>query len=180
MKFDVILAIDEKNWLWKNNSLAWHIPSELKYFKDITTKTIDLSKFNAVVMWKNTWLSLPEKSRPLPNRINCILDRDLKIDDYNNSSIDDFVLYYKSFEHCLADLKNKNNIENIFVIWWASVYNYVINNDNLDKIYITKVQWDYKCDVFFNWIPKNFILSSYSDEFEENNIKFIYEIYTKN
>lgn len=179
MNISMILAVDENNWLWKNNSLAWKLPWEMRYFKEITTKTTDLAKINAVVMWKNTRKSIPWKFRPLDQRINCILDRKLDIESYNNSQIDDMVLYYKSFEHSIEDLSKKENIENIFIIGWAAIYNYVNNNKNIDKIYITKIKWDFDCDIFYDWIPSDFHLESYSDEKEENWIKYRFEVWVR-
>lgn len=177
-KISLILAVDEKNWLWKNNKLAWSLSSDLKYFKNITSSTKDLWKLNAVVMWKNTWESIPEKFRPLPNRVNCILSKTIKFESIK-SKIDDFVIYFNSIESCIEELNKKANLESIFVIWWANIYNQFLNHKNLDKIYLTKVYWDYWCDVFFSWIPENFILESESELLEENSIKFKFLVYKK-
>jgi len=167
-KFSMILAIDSKNWIWKN----------LKHFKKITCDTKDLWKLNAVIMGRKTWKSIPSKFRPLPNRINCILSRNLKYEDIN-SKIDNFVLHFNSFDHCLEELSRKENVENIFLIWWWSLYNQFRNHPNLEKIYLTKVEWDFGCDTFFDWIPNNFIVESYTDIMEENWIKYSFWIYKK-
>jgi len=178
MKFNIILAVDEKNWIWKNNELAWNISSDMKYFKNITTKTSDLAKHNAVIMWRKTWESIPSKYRPLNQRVNCILTRWIKNDDIW-SPIDDFTLYFNSIDHCLSELESKENVENIFIIWWANLYNQVLDNPMLEKIYITKIKWDYNCDVFFDWIPDNFKVESYTDTEEENGVWYSFWIYKK-
>jgi len=170
MKVNLILAIDEKNWLWKNNSLAWNIPSDLKNFKKITSETEDLAKMNAVIMWRKTWESIPKKYRPLHDRINCIITKSIKKNSIW-SEIDDFILYFNSLEKCLSELESKENIEKIFIIWWASLYNDFVWEkflDFVDKIYLTKVKWDFDCDVFFDWIPENFKVEKYSEEHKEN------------
>ncbi len=176
--FSIILAIDEKNWLWKSGNLAWKLSEDMKYFKNITCKTEDLGKLNWVIMWRKTWESIPTKFRPLPNRINSILSKTLKIESCN-SKIDDFVLYFNDFEHCLKELSGKENLENIFVIGWANIYNQVLLHPNLEKIYLTKILWDFNCDVFFNWVPDDFHLKSYTDEMEENGIKYRFEVWSK-
>ena len=178
MKFSIILAVDEKNWIWKDNNLAWKISADMKYFKDITSKTTDLAKMNAVVMWRKTRESIPSKYRPLSQRLNCILTRGIKNDDIG-SPIDDFVLYFNSIERCLSELESKENVENIFIIGWANLYNQVLDNPMLDKIYLTKVKWDYDCDVHFNGIPDNFIVESYTDWEIENGIEYSFWIYKK-
>lgn len=177
-KINMILAIDNKNWLWINWNLAWKLHSDLKKFKEITSITKDLSKFNAVIMWKNTWDSIPSKFRPLSNRINCILSRSIKYESIN-SKIDDFVLYFNSTDNCINELLKKPNLENIFVIGWANIYNQFLSHFSLNKIYLTRVYWDFWCDVSFNWIPNNFKMESSSELFEENWIKFRFELYKK-
>ena len=178
MKFNIILATDSKNWIWKDNNLAWKISEDLKYFKQITENTQDLAKLNAVIMGRKTWESIPSKFRPLPNRINCILSRSLKYED-TNSKIDNYVLHFNDFEHCLEELEKKENVENIFLIGWASLYNQFINHPKLDKIYLTKVEWDYNCDVFFDWVQDNFVVESYTDTKDENWVKFSFWIYKR-
>lgn len=178
MKFSIILAADSKNGIWKNNGLAWKISEDMKYFKKITETTHDLAKLNWVIMWRKTWESIPAKYRPLPNRINCILSRTLKTES-TDSDINDYVLYFNEFEHCLTELEKKENIENIFLIWGWSLYNQFLNHPKLEKIYLTKIEWNYDCDVFYDWIPDNFIVESYTDTMEENWIKYSFWVYKK-
>lgn len=178
MKFSLVLAVDEKGGIWKDGDLAWKIPSDMKYFKDVTSKTTDLAKHNAVIMGRKTWESIPSKFRPLDNRVNCILTSSIKEDDIW-SKIDDFVLYFKSLERSLSEMELRENIENIFVIGWAKVYNEALKSPFLDKIYITKVEWDHGCDVFFDWVPENFTVESYTDTEEDNWYKFSYWVYKK-
>jgi len=172
--FSIILATDDKLWIWRNNNLAWSIKEDMKYFRDITSITSDKSKKNALIMGRKTWESIPEKFRPLPGRINCILTRKITKIEENNS-----IFYFNSINKCLEKLSKNKNIENIFVIWWANLYNQVLDNPKLDKIYITKIKWNHNCDVFFDWIPESFILESTSEEKEENDIKFKFEVYKK-
>jgi dihydrofolate reductase len=63
-----------------NGDLPWQVagkrlPNDLKYFRKMTTETRDPSKVNAVVFGRRTWESVPEKHRPLKNRINYVLTR---------------------------------------------------------------------------------------------------------
>ncbi|MDD2907293.1 MAG: dihydrofolate reductase [Candidatus Gracilibacteria bacterium] len=178
IRFSMILAVDDKNGIGKSGDLAWKLPADLKYFKKITSETTDLGKMNAVVMGLNTWKSIPSKFRPLEDRINCILSKDLKYDNMG-SEIDNFVLYFNSFEHCLSELESKENIENIFVIGGAMLYNYALKSDLLEKIYITRVKGDFNCDVHFDGIPSDFVLESYTDYETENGIEYTFQVYKK-
>ena len=130
-------------------------------------------------MWRKTWESIPSKFRPLSDRINCIITKSVKTNDIG-SKIDNFTLYFNSLTKCLSELETKENLENIFIIGWASLYNDFVRwdlVDFVDKIYLTKVKWDFDCDVFFDWIPKNFKVEEYSEEMEENWFKFSFWTY---
>ena len=50
-------------------TIPWHIPEDITHFKTLTT---DKKYVNIVVMGRKTWESIPEKHKPLSNRINII------------------------------------------------------------------------------------------------------------
>ena len=78
MKIAMIVAMDESGFIGKDGDLPWRMSSDLKRFRDLTTG----DGFNAVVMGRKTWDSLPDSYRPLPERTNIVLSRDssLQID----------------------------------------------------------------------------------------------------
>ena len=45
----------------------------MKYFSRMTKTTKDSTKKNAVLMGRKTWESIPEKFRPLPQRLNIVI-----------------------------------------------------------------------------------------------------------
>lgn len=46
--------------------MPWHVPEDLAHFREVTHG-------HPVIMGRRTWLSLPERFRPLPGRDNIIL-----------------------------------------------------------------------------------------------------------
>ena len=50
------------------NTMPWHLPEDLQHFKDHTLG-------QTVIMGSRTWLSLPERFRPLPGRENIVVSR---------------------------------------------------------------------------------------------------------
>jgi dihydrofolate reductase len=48
--------------------MPWHLPEDLRHFREVTAGA-------TVVMGRTTWLSLPERFRPLPGRANVVLSR---------------------------------------------------------------------------------------------------------
>ncbi len=172
-KIHMILALDSNNGLWKDWDLAWRIPEDMKYFKEITTGEWDTK--NAVIMWRKTWDSIPEKFRPLPWRINAILSRSYTPEDnYWN------ICKYSSVESSIEKLSKRDGVADIFILWGAQIYNYVLEKNLVDTMYLTRVKWNFDCDVF---VDIDF------DQFEEesiwewqeskNGIKFRFEVYTR-
>lgn len=66
MKISLIAAISENKVIGRDNDLPWHIPEDLKRFKEIT-------KGHSVIMGRKTYESI---GRLLPNRVNIIITRD--------------------------------------------------------------------------------------------------------
>lgn len=133
MSVTIIAAIGKNRELGKNGDLIWHIPEDLKYFKEKTMgKTI--------VMGKNTFNSLPKL---LPGRKHVILSED---DDFNKDIGDSIVFRDKEklIEYLNTDLKN----EEVFISGGASMYSMFI--DICDKMYLTKIGAEDKdADVYF-------------------------------
>ena len=143
----IIVAADENFGIGKDGKLPWHLKDELKYFKDVTTKTDDHTKQNMVVMGRTTWESIPPEHRPLPNRRNVVLSRNTEYEAVGAETI-----------HTLEGglLVADNTIEKIFVIGGAQVFKSMMERDDLTGIYLTQIHDEYDCDTFFPEIPESF------------------------
>ncbi len=192
-KINIILALDSKNGLWKDGDLAWRIREDMKYFKQITTDPLSnfppkgeriTQKQNAVIMGRKTWDSIPEKYKPLPGRINAILSRSFNYEDNFWE-----ICKYSSLESSIEHLESREDVEDIFVIGGAQIYNLALQKNVVDTIYLTRVEGDYNCDVFLN-IEKKGENIVYEDmefksvsksEWKENKkgIKFRFEVYKR-
>jgi len=62
----MVVAVSRNGVIGRDGTLPWHIPSDLRRFKEITMGT-------AVIMGRKTWESLPRK--PLPGRRNIVITR---------------------------------------------------------------------------------------------------------
>lgn len=170
--FSMILAIDEENGIWKWWTLPWKIKKDMQYFQKTTVETQKPDSINALIMWRKTWESIPEKYRPLPWRINCILTRNK---DYEA----EWASVFHDFDTCLKEISSIETIENIFLIWGSYLYNSFLSHGNLEKIYITHVEWKYWCDVFFDGIPNTFKLHTMSSKQTENDRDYFFATYIK-
>ncbi|XP_023564849.1 dihydrofolate reductase-like isoform X4 [Octodon degus] len=74
-----IVAVSQNMGIGRNGDLPWPLlRNEFNYFQRMTTTTSVEGKQNLVVMSRKTWFSIPEKNRPLKDRINIVLSRELK------------------------------------------------------------------------------------------------------
>ena len=72
-RLTLIAAVSRNGVIGKDNALPWHLPEDLKHFKQLTTG-------HAVIMGRKTWESLPARFRPLPNRSNIVISRNAAFD----------------------------------------------------------------------------------------------------
>ena len=125
----IIAAIADNNAIGKNQQLLWHLPADMKHFKELTTG-------HAIIMGRKTFESLP--NGPLPDRKNVVLTS----------------LPEAGFVNCFAcesmrdalDLCEKE--DEIFIIGGALVYRQALSK--ADKMYITRVHHEFEnADAFF-------------------------------
>lgn len=158
-KIYIVVAVDDKNGIGKNQKLPWHFSKEMKYFKNLTTKTKDPAKKNAVIMGRTTWESIPEKFRPLPNRMNIVLSRNSSYQAIGAS-------VSTSIESAIQ--KIPANIETIFIIGGKSVFEQGLSLSELNGIYLTKIRKIFDCDTYFPEIPERFrAIKKLSKDIEE-------------
>jgi dihydrofolate reductase len=113
---ELIVAKNQNNVIGDKGKLLWHVPGDLKYFREITDNQI-------VVMGRKTYDSLP--NGPLPNRINVVLTRDTekyKIQKTNE-------LYFTSLEDSEAVLSNlvADTNKRVIIIGGVDIYNNFMN-----------------------------------------------------
>ena len=149
MNFSIICATDNNNGIGRKEDDKYYIPwkssIDMKFFKDITTKTINSSKKNVVIMGKNTFFSLPERSstKQLKDRINIVITS-------NPDSLNEDVLNFICLDLALIYCSNQDNIENVFVIGGATLYSEAIYHNYLENIYINLISdTTEECNIYF-------------------------------
>jgi dihydrofolate reductase len=187
MKFSIIAAADEKMGIGIGNKLPWRLKGDLKYFSDVTT-TAAPGKINAVIMGRKTWESLPAKARPLRDRLNIVLSRgghELNEGEPNwvlkaNSYTKDGANISASLYEALDELEMMSEVDKVFVIGGASLYVQAIAHPDCEKIYLTEVKGEFRCDAFFPYIPDSILKKiSESKEQEEGGIKYRFVVYRR-
>jgi dihydrofolate reductase len=130
MSISIIVAIADNNAIGRNNELLWHISEDLKRFKRITTG-------HKVIMGRNTFLSLPQKNRPLKDRTNIV------ISDVPGESFEGCKMA-GSIEEVLEMCHRE---EECFVIGGGMIYKQFLKHAK--RLYITRVFKSYEADVYF-------------------------------
>jgi dihydrofolate reductase len=174
----IIAAVDEQFGIGKDNDLAWRLRKELAHFTKTTTTTQDPHKKNMVIMGRSTWESLPEKFRPLPDRMNVVLTRS-SVD--TQSTVPTAEYYGAQLVNSLdaAFALADDTIETLFVIGGASIYAHAISHPAVDGIYLTQIHHTFDCDVFFPRLPPVFSHRTLLGSEEEKNVQFDYVLFER-
>lgn len=123
-----MVAMGEKNEIGFENQLLWHLPKDLKHFKDLTSG-------HPIIMGRKTYESI---GKPLPNRTNIVISR--KTDWFEEG-----ILIVGSIKEALKFAKKID--EDIFIIGGGTIYEQTI--DLCDKLEVTLVKAELKADTFF-------------------------------
>lgn len=147
MQVQIIVCTNKRNCIGKNNNLLCFLPSDLKYFKKLTSN-------NVVIMGRKTFESLPNGA--LPNRINIVITHDVLFTAPN-------IIVMHSIEDALDWCSVNENNKNIFIIGGGSLYQYCLKNNLVDIINMTYANNELEGDVYFPQIEE--------DEWEKEEIK---------
>jgi dihydrofolate reductase len=138
MKISLVVAVAGNGVIGKNNDLPWHLPDDMKFFMEKT-------KGHHVIMGRRNYESLPEKFRPLPNRVNIVVTRRT---DYEAPGC--------SVVHSMNDafnLAEANGEDEVMVIGGADIYRLALPYAH--SLYITEIKASVNGDVYFPEFDKN-------------------------
>ncbi|XP_072174316.1 dihydrofolate reductase-like [Diadema setosum] len=162
-----------------NGNLPWRLRQEMAYFDRMTSTTTMEGKKNVVIMGRKTWFSIPEKFRPLKNRINVVLSNSLQ---ECPTGADHLCPSLPEAVKLLSSPPVVESVDMVWVIGGSSVYKDAMESPLCHRIYLTRVMKEIECDTFFPEFDLNrFKLVTdpavTTEEQEEKGIRFKYEIY---
>jgi dihydrofolate reductase len=144
MIVSIIVAVAENLAIGKDNKLLWHLPSDLKFFKN---KTMG----HHIIMGRKTYESI---GKALPGRVSVIVTRNKEY------KVEDCVVVH-SLKEAIDFAKSEKEME-AFVIGGAELINESL--EFADKIYLTEVKESFEADVFLKPIDK----SKWKEELRED------------
>lgn len=160
---NLIVAVDNKWGIGRDNGLLAHLPGDMAYFKAITTG-------KTVVMGRKTLESMPGK-RGLPNRTNYVLTTN---PDYEAERC----IVVHSDEELMKALAGLEPDE-VFLIGGATMYNKYYKM--CDKLYITKMDADLNADTGIVNIDEDpdYEVVSESEPMTENGVTYRFLVYER-
>ena len=160
----LIAAIGANNLaLGKDNQLLWHIPDDLKRFKEITSG-------HPVIMGRKTWESLPEKFRPLPGRLNLVVTRQREYVAHGAevcASLEEAVEKASAAQASMGDVSRTHEI---FVIGGGELYKEALPLAH--KLYLTLIHEEKEGDVFFPEYETQFSKKTFEEERVHNGLTY--------
>jgi len=130
MIISLIVAASANNVIGNNNQLPWHLPADMKFFKNTTWGM-------PVIMGRKTFEAMQNKA--LPGRKNIIITRQENLKLKDSAVVNDFsdALFVARETDC----------KEVFVIGGGEIFKDVI--DKANRIYMTRVHTILEGDAFF-------------------------------
>jgi dihydrofolate reductase len=125
----LLVAADENNLIGNQNKLPWHLPDDLKYFKNITWGM-------PIIMGRKTFESV---GKPLPGRQNIVITRN---PDWNHKGVD----VVHDIEESI-NLAEKRNVLEVFIIGGAEIFK--TSFKKAGRIYMTRIHHRFEGDAYF-------------------------------
>lgn len=165
----IVVAVDSMNGFAKEGKIPWHYPEDFKFFRNLTLN-------NICVMGKNTYLDINErlgdkaKVVVLPQRLNFVVTSTLPIIG-NATRISDISVVTTFRDERYSDMS-------VFLIGGKQIFDEGLRI--ADTIYLTRIQKDYQCDLFFDmdYVYENFHISNVTIG-EDKDLTFIKYIRNK-
>ena len=163
---NLIVAYCKNRGIGMLNEIPWRLSADITRFKKLT---VGKGK-NAVIMGKNTWISIPSKYKPLPKRQNLVLTSAAAATPTDPMV---FASLEGAREYC-----NSQSFDDVWIIGGERVYKESLQKCMVDWIYATEIDAEYECDRFFQRIPSSFSLYSTTSWQVENGVRYRYRVYS--
>ncbi len=165
MQLSVVVAVAKNNVIGHNNQLIWHLPADLKMFKNLTTG-------HTIIMGRKTFDSI---GKPLPNRTSIVISKDKSL------QIEGCIVV-NSLEEAIAKAKEIEPSET-FIIGGAQIYQQALSKEQaVNKIYLTEINESFDGDTFFPTLsPQEWKETNREKHFKDDINKYDYSfiVYTK-
>jgi len=133
MILSMIVAASENNAIGKYNELLWHLPKDLKYFKEVTSG-------HCIIMGRKTFDSI---GKPLPKRRNIVITRREEFEVEGVEVANDI--------EAAIDMVGED--QEPFIVGGGTIYEQAL--DYVNRVYLTRVHAHVNGDTFFPELDLN-------------------------
>uniref|UniRef100_A0A2P2I0L3 dihydrofolate reductase n=1 Tax=Hirondellea gigas TaxID=1518452 RepID=A0A2P2I0L3_9CRUS len=173
IRLNVIVACCEGGGIGINGELPWRLRKEMQHFSRLTRRVGTQEQQSAVVMGRKTWVSIPEKFRPLPHRLNYVLTT-------SKGSVFPGAEACNSLEDAIERYGHSAAGGTLWAIGGHSIYEAALKSPFLYRVYVTRVHASITCDTFLPPLPPGLTPVSDSDvsteQQLEGDITYHYEV----
>lgn len=160
-RLTLIAAVARDRVIGINNQLPWHLPEDLKHFREVT-------RGHPVIMGRKTWESLPEAFRPLPGRLNLVVSRQA---DYLAPGA-------QVADSLPAALAHAEQLPEAFVIGGEQLYAQAL--PLADRLILTEVEMDVAGDAWFPEFDRStWVESSREVHVSDKGVTFAFVTYER-
>ena len=170
--FAIVVAADAELGIGLAGTLPWKLPGDMAYFKRLTIEAPEGLR-NAVIMGRKTYESIPERFRPLSERLNVILTRT------GAEPPAPGVLVATSIDQALTLVDAETAIHHVFVIGGGDVYRQALMHERCSTLYVTRVHGKFACDTHFPQFSETFRLVTETGVQQDNGIDYRFEVYER-
>jgi dihydrofolate reductase len=128
MEISLIAAMGLNREIGKDNDLMWHLPNDMKFFKETT-------KGHHIIMGRKNYESIPLAFRPFKNRVNIVLSRD------KNFPAPDCIVF-DELSRALGFAREGGESE-VFVIGGEQIYAWALREGFVQNIYLTHIDGEF-------------------------------------
>jgi dihydrofolate reductase len=163
MNITLVVAASENNAIGKDNKLLWHLPKDMRFFKNTTWAM-------PILMGRKTFESLGNKL--LPGRMNIIISN-------QKGLIIEGAIVVNNLAAAI-EIAKSNNYKELMVIGGGQIYDLALPLAN--RIWFTRVHTNIDGDTYFPTLDKSWNLSSVeSHQADEKHLySFDFECWQRN
>jgi dihydrofolate reductase len=163
MNITLVVAASENNAIGKDNKLLWHLPKDMRFFKNTTWAM-------PILMGRKTFESMG--NRLLPGRMNIIISN-------QKGLIIEGAIVVNNLAAAI-EIAKTNNYKELMVIGGGQIYDLALPLAN--KIWYTRVHTNIDGDTYFPTLDKSWNLSSVeSHQADEKHLySFDFECWQRN
>lgn len=100
-------------------------------------------------MGRKTWDSIPEKFRPLKNRLNIIITRSAPSPPPSTLPPVSEPVRVSSLEQALSLVAQAQSVARVFVMGGAQIYDAALKREESRRVLLTSIEREFECDTFF-------------------------------